>query len=863
MADIRYLARTQDGQLYWAVGPQANVPLLIVTTPPSVVGVPKPGQTVTITAGVYEPPGMTRQSLKVTLRDSIGNEVETGTTETFEIPQDAGSGTLTVEETMLHAESGMTVIGTARVEVISNAGAPVFQSLPTITASSPTPGGVATSTTGTVTGSPAPTITRQWLRDGALISGGTGASYTFTPEDVGTAIRVRVSATNSAGSATVESDPIFVVAPTQTAPAFTARPTISADPNNAEFVIATNAPAVGAPTPQLTNKWYYGDTANGPWIARDGQTNDPYRWRPDPSTFAGKHITCATIATNEAGTVESQKAYPGVKIPELTQAPEGFTAQPSLSAEGSQPIPQGSTVTLNPGTWHGSPTEIEYLWFRIASNGSATALSNTGLTRTVGELDGGNKIGARVRIKYSTGSEFFAPSATGYTNQISVAETVTGPVDPPDPEEPVPSGAWPVPTNINQIISAPTLRFTDSRGVAQGANANYHMFGLAAYNSWRGDSSTDNTVRARFRATLTSADHISPRMGYGSAYIGQYIGGLYFISKTPRVFNSLTAGEKQRLDLIFKMTTIAAMACGRNVGDEIRNMMGEALASNISGESNPNIRCSHYLIPVMAAAYFDGASRAKAYFGGLSKADIVSMRNQATNLGLPRIARCFAESRPSRSPSWDRIMSLTNNYVTGNGTSAYPRITWDNIDDLFFRELNFAYNRTTHLGLNNGAGTRQHTRPKSGEGNLQDNYGRGRFQNVNTVSNTAAWKSIAGKVGMSQELNTHDDNGGERSSMSYESFNEGAATVATLVALASGIAKRSDPRTKALGQRLQVNVTFCKLADQYTYLSCAKTLADAGFSNSETWRESAHGDSYRIPVRRGIQQAVVNFMTSG
>lgn len=858
MADIRYLARTQDGQLYWAVGPQANVPLLIVTTPPGVVGVPEPGQTVTITGGVYEPPGMTRISLEVTLRDASGNIVEVGTTETFSIPQDAGSGTLTVEETMLHAESGITIIGTARVEVISSAGAPVFQSRPTISYSDPTPGGVISSSYGTVTGSPAPTITRQWLRDGVVISGATGATYTATETDVGKAIRVRNTATNSAGTAVVESEPVYIVAPSQTAPAFTGLPTISNDPNNAEFVVATNAPVSGAPTPQLTNKWYYRDGTSGPWEARL-PTNDPYRWRPDPSTFAGKYITCATVATNEVGTAESGKASDPIRIPPVEQAQEGFTAQPSLSAEGSQPIPQGATVTLNPGTWHGSPTEIEYLWFRIAANGSATALSTSGLTRTVGELDGGNKIGARVRIKYSTGSEFFGPSATGYTNQISVAE-VTGPVD---PEEPVPPGAWPVPTNIDQIISAPVLRFIDSRGVAQGANANYHMFGLAAYNSWRGDSSTDNTVRARFRATLTSADHISPRMGYGSAYIGQYIGGLYFISHTPRIFNSLTATERQQLDLIFKMTTIAAMACGRNIGDELRNMMGEANASNISGESNPNIRCSHYLIPFMAAAYFDGASKAKAYFGGLSKADIVSMRNQATNLGLPRIARCFAESRPSRSPSWDRIMSLTNNYVTGNGTSAYPRITWDNIDDLFFRELNFAYNRTTHLGLNNGTGTRQHTRPKEGEGDLQDNFGRGRFQNVNTVSNTAAWKSIEGKVGMSQELNTHDDNGGERSSMSYESFNEGAATVATLVALASGIAKRSDPRTKALGQRLQVNVTFCKLADQYTYLSCAKTLADAGFSNSESWSLSGHGSSYRIPVRRGIQQAVVNFMTSG
>lgn len=209
-------------------------------------------------------------------------------------------------------------------------------------------------------------------------------------------------------------------------------------------------------------------------------------------------------------------------------------------------------------------------------------------------------------------------------------------------------------------------------------------------------------------------------------------------------------------------------------------------------------------------------------------------------------------------------MSLTNNYVTGNGTSAYPRITWDNIDDLFFRELNFAYNRTTHLGLNNGAGTRQHTSKKDDDSNKDghDNYGRGRFKNVSTVAATSAWKGIEGKVGMSQELNTHDDNGGERSSMSYESFNEGACTVATLVALASGLVKRTESRTKALGQRLQVNVTFSKLADQYTYLSCAKTLASVGYSNYEDWG-SGQSSTYRVPVRRGIQQAICNFIAAG
>ena len=77
--------------------------------------------------------------------------------------------------------------------------APVNTALPTISGT-PQVGSVLTASNGTWTGTPAPTFAREWLRDGAVIPGATGLTYTPVVADEGTALSVRVTATNSAGS---------------------------------------------------------------------------------------------------------------------------------------------------------------------------------------------------------------------------------------------------------------------------------------------------------------------------------------------------------------------------------------------------------------------------------------------------------------------------------------------------------------------------------------------------------------------------------------------------------------------------------------------------------------------------------------
>ena len=73
-------------------------------------------------------------------------------------------------------------------------------------------GQTLTTTTGTWTGSPTPTYAYQWKRGGADISGATGSTYTLVSADIGSVIRCVVTATNTAGSASANSNATSPVA---------------------------------------------------------------------------------------------------------------------------------------------------------------------------------------------------------------------------------------------------------------------------------------------------------------------------------------------------------------------------------------------------------------------------------------------------------------------------------------------------------------------------------------------------------------------------------------------------------------------------------------------------------------------------
>ena len=77
--------------------------------------------------------------------------------------------------------------------------APVFSSPPAIIGT-PTVGTPVNYTPGNVTGSPSPTVTRQWLINGSEIAGATSSTYTPVAGDAGKSLSIRETATNASGT---------------------------------------------------------------------------------------------------------------------------------------------------------------------------------------------------------------------------------------------------------------------------------------------------------------------------------------------------------------------------------------------------------------------------------------------------------------------------------------------------------------------------------------------------------------------------------------------------------------------------------------------------------------------------------------
>jgi hypothetical protein len=98
-----------------------------------------------------------------------------------------------------------------RAVTVDGGVAPVNTVAPTISGT-PTVGQTLTATSdGTWTGTPSPTLARNWQRDGSDIAAETGTTYVLTQTDAGTAVRLRVTGTNTSGSATAYSTAATII----------------------------------------------------------------------------------------------------------------------------------------------------------------------------------------------------------------------------------------------------------------------------------------------------------------------------------------------------------------------------------------------------------------------------------------------------------------------------------------------------------------------------------------------------------------------------------------------------------------------------------------------------------------------------
>ncbi|MGC3984827.1 MAG: hypothetical protein QM777_08915 [Pseudorhodoferax sp.] len=179
--------------------------------------------------------------------------------------------------------------------------APVNTAVPTISGTAQV-GQTLTSTIGTWTGSPTPTYSRQWLRNGAAIAGATAASYVPTTDDIGAAISLRVTATNSEGSASATSASTAAVIAAgggNVAPSNNSVPTISGTAQVGQTLTSTIGGWSGVPTPTYARRWL----RDGAAIS--GATGASYAL---VTADLGAVISLRVTATNSEGTAQATSA---------------------------------------------------------------------------------------------------------------------------------------------------------------------------------------------------------------------------------------------------------------------------------------------------------------------------------------------------------------------------------------------------------------------------------------------------------------------------------------------------------------------------------------------------------------------------
>src|SRR5579862_5019067 len=156
----------------------------------------------------------------------------------------------------LAAAAAMSSLAVAAVSLGQASAAPSNTSLPSISGSA-RDGSLLRASHGGWSDSPTG-YTYQWLRcdaeagNCAAISGATSQTYTVQTVDVGSRLRVQVTASNSAGSGVAVSRPTDTVKPTGSAPKNTAAPSISGNAQEGSTLTVSPGSWSGTPAPSFS-----------------------------------------------------------------------------------------------------------------------------------------------------------------------------------------------------------------------------------------------------------------------------------------------------------------------------------------------------------------------------------------------------------------------------------------------------------------------------------------------------------------------------------------------------------------------------------------------------------------------------------
>lgn len=255
------------------------------------------------------------------------------------------------------------------------------------------------------------------------IAGATRRTYLLGSADVGSSLRVVVTASNSVGRATVTSAATTVV---QSAPANKTLPTIQGTPQDGQTLTANPGTWRGTRPMDYAYRWLRCDAggANCAAIA----TGSSY---VAVAADVGSTLRVDVTATNSAGsaTARSPVVRPAAAPPANPAAP---TVQPAAGPPANTAPPtiqgtpeKGQTLNTNPGTWAGTPPiTYAYQWLRCNSGGNSCVVI-TGATSAMYAATSGD-VGSTLRVDVTaTNAGGHATATSNATLVVQVSSSVT------------------------------------------------------------------------------------------------------------------------------------------------------------------------------------------------------------------------------------------------------------------------------------------------------------------------------------------------------------------------------------------------------------------------------------------------------
>jgi hypothetical protein len=314
----------------------------------------------------------------------------------------------------------------------STPSAPANTNLPTISGSAQQ-GQILTASVGSWTGTAPISYAYQWRRcDGGGgscidIEGGTAAAYTPAAADIGSTIRVAVTASNSVGSSSASSQQTAVVAAAPVAPANTSPPTISGLAQQDQTLTASVGSWTGTAPIGYAYQWRRCDAGGGGCVDVAGATGTGYTL---VSADVGATIRVAVTASNSAGSSGATSAQTSVVVPPPASPPTN-TSPPTISGTAQQ----DQTLTAAAGSWTGAqPISYAYQWRRCDSGGGGcvdiAGASGTGYTLV------GADVGATIRVAVTASNS--AGSSNASSGQTAVV--AAAPIAPANSSPPTISG---------------------------------------------------------------------------------------------------------------------------------------------------------------------------------------------------------------------------------------------------------------------------------------------------------------------------------------------------------------------------------------------------------------------------------------